>query len=102
MTMDYQAFTRMLMDDIRANGKPTMGPMAGRNHGRPRTRFARGVVRGPGLEPRANRGLALRDRAGVLGLEGGESAVQGVAAPLRLVEEHRVRRELVEDKQKRA
>jgi deazaflavin-dependent oxidoreductase (nitroreductase family) len=30
MTMDYQAFTRMLMDDIRSNGKPTMGPMAGR------------------------------------------------------------------------
>jgi deazaflavin-dependent oxidoreductase (nitroreductase family) len=29
MATDYEAFTRMLMDDIRSNGKPTMGPMAG-------------------------------------------------------------------------
>jgi deazaflavin-dependent oxidoreductase (nitroreductase family) len=30
MGTDYAAFTRMLMDDIRAHGAPTTGPMAGR------------------------------------------------------------------------
>jgi deazaflavin-dependent oxidoreductase (nitroreductase family) len=30
MTTDYAAFTRMLMDDIRASGHVTSGPMAGR------------------------------------------------------------------------
>ena len=28
--MDYEAFTRNLIADIRANGRPTSGPMAGR------------------------------------------------------------------------
>ena len=30
MTMDYEAFTRMLMADIRAHGRATSGPMQGR------------------------------------------------------------------------
>jgi deazaflavin-dependent oxidoreductase (nitroreductase family) len=30
MNMDYEAFTRMLTDDIRTNGRVTAGPMAGR------------------------------------------------------------------------
>src|SRR5204863_9218548 len=30
MTTDYVKFTEMLMDDIRTNGRPTQGPMAGR------------------------------------------------------------------------
>ena len=30
MTVDYNAFTRQLMADIRENGRPTSGPMAGR------------------------------------------------------------------------
>jgi deazaflavin-dependent oxidoreductase (nitroreductase family) len=30
MTTDYAKFTEMLMDDIRTNGRPTQGPMAGR------------------------------------------------------------------------
>jgi deazaflavin-dependent oxidoreductase (nitroreductase family) len=30
MGTNYSAFTRMLMDDIRAHGAPTTGPMAGR------------------------------------------------------------------------
>ena len=30
MTVDYNAFTRQLMDDIRENGRPSSGPMAGR------------------------------------------------------------------------
>ena len=83
-------------------GADRIGAMAGRDHGGPRARFPRGVVRRAGLEPHANRGLALRDGAGVLGLDGAESAVLLVAAPLRLVEEHRVRCELVEDEQERA
>lgn len=29
-TVDYNAFTRQLMADIRENGRPTSGPMAGR------------------------------------------------------------------------
>ncbi len=28
--MDYEAFTQSLMTDLRANGRPTSGPMAGR------------------------------------------------------------------------
>jgi deazaflavin-dependent oxidoreductase (nitroreductase family) len=28
--MDYEAFTRNMKEDIRANGRPTSGPMAGR------------------------------------------------------------------------
>jgi len=30
MTVDYNAFTRQLMEDIRENGRPSSGPMAGR------------------------------------------------------------------------
>lgn len=30
MTVDYNAFTRQLMSDIREHGRPTSGPMAGR------------------------------------------------------------------------
>ena len=30
MTVDYNAFTRQLMEDIREHGRPTSGPMAGR------------------------------------------------------------------------
>src|SRR5258706_15993187 len=75
--------------------------MAGRDHGGPRARFPPGVVRGAGLEPGTNRGLTLREGGGVLGLDGAEPAVLRVAASLRLVEEDRVRRELIEDEQER-
>ena len=30
MTVDYNAFTRQLMEDIREHGRPSSGPMAGR------------------------------------------------------------------------
>ena len=30
MATEYEAFTRMLIDDIRAHGRVTSGPMAGR------------------------------------------------------------------------
>jgi hypothetical protein len=53
-------------------GPDHVGGLAGRDHGRPRARFPCGVMRLTSLEPRANRGLALRDGTGVSGLDGAD------------------------------
>ena len=63
-------------------GPDHVGGLAGRDHGRPRARFPCAVMRLTSLEPRANRGLALRDGTGVSGLDGADY-LSSAASPVR-------------------